>query len=87
MTEYSGGEVRLGTGQRAHLHPGGTVTVRRMPEHHFVMNVAHQRDFTTPVTQVRSATYQALVDFLKQLEGLDYLLVDISRVEGMPPAH
>jgi hypothetical protein len=80
-----GGEMRLGTGQRAQLAPGGTVKVvghDKLPEHHFCMNVAHRRDFATPVTQVRSVTYDALVLFLKQLEPLDYLLINIERVDG-----
>jgi hypothetical protein len=84
----AGGEVRLGSGQRAQLVPGGTVSVvshAKMPDHHFRMSVAHRRDFAVPVTEVRSTTYDALVSFLKQLEELDYLLVDIQRVEGLAP--
>lgn len=88
MAESFGGEIRLGSGQKAQLDPGGTVRVKsldKLPEHHFCMNVAHRRDFATPVTQVRSATYDALYHFLKQLEHLDYLLINIERVEGVAP--
>jgi hypothetical protein len=83
-----GGEIRLGTGQIAQLQPGGTINVvshDKVPEHHFCMAVAHRRDFETPVTQVWSTTYDALVDFLKQLEALDYLLVSIERIDGIIP--
>lgn len=91
MSDLSGfgGEIRLGTGQRAQLVPGGTINVvpqDKLPEHHFLMVVAHRRDFEKPTTQVQSATYDALVDFLKQLERIDYLLVSIERIQGAVPA-
>jgi hypothetical protein len=77
--DYSGGEVRLGSGQLAQLSPGGTVrVVQREPYHQ--LSVAHRRDPATPVLHAHSATYEALIDFLKQLEVLDYQLLDLRRV-------
>lgn len=84
-----GGEIRLGSGQRAQIALGGTVNVvpqGKLPEHHFLMVVAHRRDFDKPTTQVQSATYDALISFLKQLEELDYLLMSIERIQGAVPA-
>jgi len=80
-------EVRLGSGQLARMHEG-TVRViapKELPTYHFLMNVAHIDQHTEPVTAVRAPNYEALVQFLKQLEKLDYLLLNIERVDGEVP--
>lgn len=81
--------VRLGSGQLAQMQEGGTVRVitpKEIPQHHFRMSVANRRKHDEAVTEVRSATYDALVQFLKQLEKLDYLLLNIERIDGPVPA-
>lgn len=86
-SNFSGGEIRLGSGQRAKLDEG---TVKIVPpelppepqQFHFCMNVACGQDTATAVMHVYSGTYSALVAFLNQLEAIDYSLINIERIEG-----
>jgi hypothetical protein len=84
---FSGGEIRLGSGQLAEIDAGVVRILSpelpvNVPDHHFCMTVAHARDLATSVSTIRSATYDALIAFLKQLEPLDYLLINIERAAG-----
>lgn len=76
---YSGGEVRLGTGQLAQLNPGGTVQVLPQEPYH-LLTVAHGSSPDTQALAARGPSYQVLIDFLRQLEGLGYLLLELRRV-------
>lgn len=82
------GEIILDSGQKATMLDGIVRVVpepKPLPDHYFCMSVASHQDFDTPVLQACSDTYHSLTEFYKQLEALDYLLINIERVPGIRP--
>jgi len=93
VTTFSGGEVRLNSGQLARMSAGGTIQVieaskEKDTEYHFRMTVTHKDDIGKPrplnakPTQASCADYDILIAFLKQLEGCDYVMTNLERVPG-----
>jgi len=83
MIDHDKTTVRLESGQLAQMEDGGTVRVIAPAQFHYRMSVS---SYKTPSTlEARSDTYEALFQFLTQLEALDYLLLNIERMEGTIP--
>jgi hypothetical protein len=88
-----GAEIRLRSGQLVQMNEGGTVEVVSPSKeikvttsvHHYKMSVSYKQDYNKSVAQVCSDDYDSLIIFLKQLERLDYLMLNIERVEGIVP--
>lgn len=81
-------KVRLETGQLAQIHEGTVrvISPTELPPHHFMMSVSHlTSEHKEGVAKVRAVNYESLLQFLKQLENLDYLLLNIERIEGAVP--
>jgi hypothetical protein len=85
-----GAEIRLRSGQQVKMNEGGTVEVIPSPPkevivdpelHHYKMRVAFEKDHSKSLMAC-SDDYDSLIVFLKQLEQLDYFMLNIERVEG-----
>ncbi len=78
-------DVRLATGQTVRLEDGAVRVVASPPHearHHYRMTLAHPEGSGLP-TVASAATYAPLLPFLAQLEAIGYVLLDITRAEGV----
>lgn len=91
-------EILLETGQRVHLREGMTqvVTTPSPKPFHYKMTAEHNETLTKPRDSdgrerkpirvaCECADYDTLVNFIKQLEGLGYVMLNLERVPGEAP--
>lgn len=77
-------EVRLNSGQLVRINDGVVEVITPPPpaEHHFKMTVEH---LTSGHLEAACGNYDGLIEFLKQLEQLDYRLASLERQVGEVP--
>jgi hypothetical protein len=74
--------IQLATGQTARITEGRVEVLPPPAQHHYKLTVEH---LVSGELAARSGSYDDLIPFLKQLEGMDYRLRSLEREPGEVP--